>query len=115
MNFILLSVVAQAGSAPAAAQGGGSMIGFLMPMILIFVVMYFLMFRPQSKKQKEHRMMLDHLQKGDRVVTAGGIYGTIAGVKEKEDILILKVAENVKIDVAKSSIAHKLQSETEAK
>jgi preprotein translocase subunit YajC len=84
-------------------------------MILIFVVMYFLMFRPQSKRQKEHRTMLDNLQKGDQVLTAGGVYGTIAGIKEKENIIILKISENVKIDVAKSSIAQKIIEGVETK
>jgi preprotein translocase subunit YajC len=112
---ILASFIAQAAPAPATGQSAGSITGFLMPMVLIFVVMYFLMFRPQAKKQKEHRAMMDSLQKGDKVLTAGGIYGTIAGVKEKEDIVVLKVADNVKIDVSRGSIARKLGIESESK
>ena len=63
------------------------------------------MIRPQSKKQKEHRSMLDNLKKGDKVVTAGGIIGTIAGIKEKENSVILKIADNVKMEILKSSIS----------
>jgi preprotein translocase subunit YajC len=113
--FIQLSVLAQAGTASQASQGAGSLGGFMLPMIAIFVVMYFLMFRPQAKRQKEHRIMLDNLQKGDRVLTAGGIYGTVAGIKEKENIVILKIAENVKIDIAKSTIAQKVIENAETK
>lgn len=115
MYSILASFIAQTSAAPAAGQGAGSITGFLLPMLAIFVVMYFLMFRPQAKRQKEHRAMLDGLQKGDRILTAGGIYGTIAGIKDKEDIIVLKVADNVKIDVSRGSISRKLRAESESK
>jgi preprotein translocase subunit YajC len=85
-----------------------SMWGFMFPMILIFAIMYFLILRPQAKRQKEHQKMLNSLEKGDRVVTAGGIYGSIVGVKEKENIVIVKVADNVKLEIARSGIARKL-------
>ncbi|MBN1541981.1 preprotein translocase subunit YajC [candidate division KSB1 bacterium] len=85
--------------------------GMLLPMLLIFAIMYFLIFRPQAKRQKEHRLMQESLSRGDKVVTAGGIMGTIEGVKEKENILILKIAENVKIRITKASIARKLSDE----
>ncbi len=87
-------------------QGGGAM-AFL-PMIMIIVVMYFLMIRPQAKKQKEHRKMLDMLEKGDKILTTGGVLGTIAGIKEKESILIVKIADNVKIEMMKTSVAQVL-------
>ena len=79
--------------------------GFILPMVLIFGIMYFLIFRPQAKKQKQHKTMVNSLKKGDKIVTSGGIYGTIAGLKEKENTLIVKVAENVKIEVTRSSVA----------
>jgi preprotein translocase subunit YajC len=102
-----------AAAAPAGGQqGGGSALGFFLPIILIFVIMYFLMFRPQAKKQKEMAKMLEALQKGDRVVTIGGIYGIVQGMKEKENIIVLKIADNVKIEIAKSAVARKL-AETE--
>jgi len=63
-------------------QGGaGGMFGALMPLILIFVIFYFLLILPQRKRQKEHRQMVASLKKGDRIITTGGIYGTITAVK----------------------------------
>jgi len=94
-----------------ATSGQGSPLGFLLPIILIFAIMYLLIFRPQAKKQKEHQLMIKNLQKGDRVVTAGGIFGTIAGIKEKENSVIVKVDENVKLEVARASIARVLSKE----
>ncbi len=91
--------------------GGGSAPNSLMmwaPIVLIFVIMYFLILRPQAKRQKEHQAMLSALQKGDDVVTAGGIYGTIVGLKEKEQTLIVKIADNVKVEIARSGIARKI-------
>lgn len=90
--------------------GGGqpSSLMMWMPIVLIFVIMYFLILRPQAKRQKEHQAMLNALQKGDDVVTAGGIYGTIVGVKEKEQTLIVKIADNVKVEIARSGIARKI-------
>ena len=94
------------------SSSGGSMLNFL-PLILIIFVMYFLMIRPQAKKQKEHRAMLEKLEKGDRILTSGGIVGTIAGIKENEGLLIVKIADNVKIDVSKSSVAQVLKKRSE--
>lgn len=92
----------------SGGQEGASPLALWMPIILIFAIMYFLIFRPQAKKQKQHQAMVQSLKKGDKVVTAGGIYGTIAGIKEKEDTLIIKISENVKIEVARTSIAKKM-------
>ncbi|MFQ5772436.1 MAG: preprotein translocase subunit YajC [bacterium] len=68
-------------------------------------MMYFLIFRPQAKKQKQHQAMVNSLKKGDKVVTSGGIYGTIAGVKEKEQTIILEIDNNVKIKLTRASVA----------
>lgn len=92
----------------AGPQGGG-MFGFLMPMILIFAIMYFLIFRPQAKKQKKQQEMINAIKKGDRIVTAGGIHGTVAGIKEKENILVIKISDNVKIEVNRGSISSKVE------
>lgn len=86
----------------AAQVQGGGMGSFVIMMVLIFVVMYFLMIRPQQKKQKELTKFRDSLQKGDKVVTIGGIYGTIAEVKDK--VVLLEIDNNVKIRVDKSSL-----------
>ena len=86
--------------------GGGSqpsLFTSLIPILLIFVIFYFLLIRPQQKKQKEHQDMVSALRKGDRVVTNGGIFGTVSDVKEH--IVVLRIAENVKVEIAKSAVA----------
>ena len=88
--------------AQAGQQSGGGMGSFLIMMVLIFVVLFFLMIRPQQKKQKELVKFRDSLQKGDKVVTIGGIYGTVAEIKER--VVLLEVDNNVKIRVDKSSL-----------
>lgn len=85
-------------------QDGGGILMWL-PWILIFVIFYFLLIRPQQKKQKEHRLLLDSLRKGDKVVTSSGMFGTIVGINEKENVVVLKVSENVKIEFLRTSIA----------
>ncbi len=92
-------------------QGGNNMFGLFLPMILIFVIMYFLIFRPQAKRQKQQQAMIESLKKGDKVVTAGGIYGTIMGVQEKEQAFILEIDNNVKVKIARASIARKIGKE----
>ena len=90
-------------------SGSNSLMMWL-PIILIFVIMYFLILRPQAKKQKDHQKMLGGLKQGDKIVTAGGIHGTIAGIKEKEQTLLVRIADNVKIELARGSVARKLDS-----
>jgi len=92
---------------PAYAQGTGLMdqsalIQFL-PLVLIFIVFYFLLIRPQQKKQKEHRTMLDALRRGDRVVTGGGILGTVSKVVSPEEVEV-DLAQNVRVRVLRSTI-----------
>ena len=97
----------------AAAGGAGGMKGLLVsfgPFILIIIVMYFLLFRSQQKKAKERRRMLDAIRAGDKVVTAGGIIGTISTVREKT--ISLKIAENVKVEVNRASISGVLERTT---
>lgn len=86
---------------PARPQG--SLFTALIPFILVFVIFYFLLIRPQRIKQKKHQEMVEELKPGDKVITAGGIHGTVMGVQK--DKIELKVASNVKIDIAKNSIA----------
>src|SRR5256714_14881985 len=92
-------------TAPAPAPGGG--IGFFVPFIFIFVIMYFVLFRPQKKRQKEQQRLISSLKTGDRVVTNAGIHGLIANVKETT--VMLKVADNVKIEMEKSAITNVLK------
>jgi preprotein translocase subunit YajC len=94
------------GPAPqAGGQPGGmpAMISSFLPLILIFVVFYFLLIRPQQKKAKEHQQMLDNIKKGDKVITAGGIYAVVENVGT--NTLSVKIAENVKVKVGKGYIA----------
>ncbi|MFQ5648457.1 MAG: preprotein translocase subunit YajC [bacterium] len=105
MNHLLsVFMLLQEGGQP----GGSGLGGLIVPMLLIFAIMYFLILRPQAKKQKQHQAMIQAIKQGDRVVTAGGIHGTVAGVKEKDDTLIVKIADNVKVKLSKASIARKL-------
>jgi preprotein translocase subunit YajC len=102
---ILTPVKALLAQCEQRPEGGGSggLIS-LWPIVLIFVIFYFLLIRPQQKKQKDHQKMLGSITKGDRVVTSGGVYGTVVGVKE--NVVVLKIAENVKVEFAKSAISH---------
>ncbi|HOF34354.1 MAG TPA: preprotein translocase subunit YajC [Spirochaetota bacterium] len=93
-------------SQPAAA--GGSLVSFIIPMVLMMVVFYFLLIRPQQKKEKQRIKMIDSLQKGDRVLTVGGIYGVVSALKPEEAIVVLKISDNTKIEVTKASIQQKL-------
>jgi preprotein translocase subunit YajC len=83
-------------------SGGSSLISFL-PLLAIIAIFYFLILRPQSKKQKDTQKMLSALKKGDRVVTIGGIHGVIQTVKEST--VIVKVDENVKLELNRAAIA----------
>jgi len=98
-----------------AGGGGGGQApnpwGMLWPILAIFGVMYFLIFRPQMKKQKQQKQMIETVKKGDKIVTVGGIFGTIAGVKEKEGTLLVKISDNTKIELARTSIAKVLGPE----
>jgi len=93
-------------------NGGGGLI-VLAPWIAIFAIFYFLLIRPQQKKQKlaqqEREAMLKALKPGDKVVTTGGIYGTVVAVREKDDTIQLRIAQSVSIEAERSAIA-KFQS-----
>ena len=103
---MLITFLAQAAS-PAPA--GPNPLASFVPIILIFVIMYFLLFRPQMKRQKEQQKLISALKTGDRVVTASGIHGLISNVKDRT--VILKIAENVKIEVEKSAIGNVMTAE----
>lgn len=87
-------------SAPAQQQP--SMLQSLLPFIVIFAAMYFLIIAPQRKKQKQHQKMITELKSGAEVVTSGGIYGTITNVKD--DRFVVKIAENTKVEITKGSV-----------
>jgi preprotein translocase subunit YajC len=83
-------------------QGGGGMLSLFLPLILIFVVFYFFIIRPQQKRQKERQNLLNALKKGDKVIAAGGLHGTVIGLEEKT--VLLQIADNVKIKCERSSV-----------
>jgi preprotein translocase subunit YajC len=95
----------------AAPQGGaeggsGSFITTLIPFALIIAIFYFLIIRPQNKKQKETQRMLNSLKKGDKVVTIGGVHGIIQNVKDGSNSVIVKVDENTKLEFSRSAISN---------
>jgi preprotein translocase subunit YajC len=102
----LLMAVPQTGGTDGTA-GGGSLIGTFLPFIAVIAIFYFLMIRPQNKKRKETEKMLSALKKGDKVITAGGLHGTIQSVKEST--VILKADDNVKLEFLRSSISNVVQ------
>lgn len=82
------------------AQGGGFM--SLIPLLLMFVIFYFLLIRPQQKKAKEHRELITNLKKGDRIITSGGLYGTVTGLDD--NTLTLEIAEKVRVKVVRANV-----------
>jgi preprotein translocase subunit YajC len=113
MEFFSTIVWAQdAGGPPAAAPsaGSGGMLVSFLPFVLIFVVFYFLLILPQQRKQKKHKALLEALKKGDRVLTTGGLLGTVAALNK--DVVTIQVADNVRIKVRREYIAE-LQEEPE--
>jgi preprotein translocase subunit YajC len=95
------------GGAPGGTATGGGDWGFLITMAVIFVIFYFLLIRPQQKKQKELKAMLDNLAYGDAVMTTGGIHGKITGLADS--VITLEIADKVRIKVARSAIGAIIQ------
>ncbi len=96
MNWIIFAM------GPTGSEGG-SIGGLLIPLIGMLAIFYFLLIRPQQKKQRDLQQMIAALRKGDKILTTGGMYGTVVSVKEH--IVVLKIAENVKIEVVKNAVA----------
>ena len=88
-------------------QGGGNPLSMFMPMILIFGIFYFMLIRPQQRKEKERQAMINAVKTGDRIVFAGGIIGTVTNVKDH--ILVVKIAEKTKIEVIRSGVSRVLE------
>ena len=89
--------------AAGGSAGGFEMLTSIAPFILVFIVMWFLLIRPQQKKQKEHRAMVAALKRGDRVVTNGGIYGQVSHVAD--DHLMVEIADGLKIKIVRDAVA----------
>ena len=99
MSFIPFLQAGAAGSASTSS----SLVGSLLPFLLIIVIFYFFLIRPQNKKQKETQKMLDALKKGDKVITIGGIHGTVSSVKE--NTVIVKVDDDCKLEFNRTAIS----------
>lgn len=100
-SMILFAQAAQEAAKPTAQQAGG--MGMLVPMLLIFAIFYFMMIRPQQRKEKERRKMIDELRAGAKVVFAGGFIGTIKESREKT--FLIEIASGVSVEVARASVS----------
>jgi preprotein translocase subunit YajC len=97
---------------PANPGGAGpSPFSMLLPILGMLLIFYFLMIRPQQKRQKEMQKMLAAVKKGDRVLTASGMYGTVSGVRD--DVVVLQIADNVKVEMLKSAVTGVVAHEAE--
>jgi preprotein translocase subunit YajC len=99
MNFLISDALAQGPAAPSPS--GGGLFGFL-PLIIIFVIFYFLLIRPQTKRAKEHKALIEGLAKGDEVVTGGGIAGKITQVSEA--FVTVEIADGVQVKVQRAAV-----------
>ena len=101
---------------PAFAQSGGFAEGGLglMPIILVMVIFYFLLIRPQQKRAKQHKAMLSELKRGDKIVTNGGLTGTIIKAIDDSETIEVEIAKDVKVNVVRTMIAE-VRGKTEAK
>ncbi|MBT4932802.1 MAG: preprotein translocase subunit YajC [Rhodospirillaceae bacterium] len=106
-----MSFISPAYAQAAGGAGGASGLEAMFPLILIFVVFYFLLIRPQQKKAKEHKAMLEAVRRGDKVVTGGGILGTVTKVSDDQEITV-EIADGVKVRVQRGLLASVL-SKTE--
>ena len=104
---MLYTILAQAQTGSPSAVPGGGIGSFFVPLIFIFIIMYFVMIRPQKKRQEQQQKLIASLKSGDQVVTNAGIHGLISNVKEST--VLLKVADNVKIEIDKSAITNVLK------
>jgi preprotein translocase subunit YajC len=95
---------------PAGGNGGGGFISTIIMFGAIFLIFYFMIIRPQQRRAKEREKLLSNLQKGDKVVTSGGLHGTIAGIDEKT--VLLQVSDNVKMKFERTAIANIISKET---
>ena len=106
----LFGILASASRAEAAGPAGGDMFTNLFPLIVIFGIIYLLILRPQQKRAKEHEAKLQALKKDDKIITSGGIYGTIVAVKDT--VLDVKIANNVTVQIARSAVSDLVADET---
>ena len=99
--------------AQAGGGGGGDIFTAMLPLVLIFAVFYFLLIRPQQKKMKTHQAMIGNLRRGDKVITGGGVYGTVTKVLNEAEVMI-EIAEGFRIKIARGTISTLLTQREEA-
>lgn len=105
---LLVPIAAQAPAGGAVRTGGaGGLGGMMIPMLLIFAIFYFMLIRPQQRKEKERKKMIAELKSGTRVMFSGGILGTITNVKEST--FVIKIADGVKVEVARGAVSQVLE------
>ncbi len=107
----MISIAYAMGQGGASGQGAGGF-GAFIPLILMFVIFYFLLIRPQQKKTREHREMISNLKKGDRIITSGGLYGRITGLDDAT--LTVEIADKVRVKVARNNVGAKVTSSNQA-
>jgi len=96
---------------PQGQGQGGSMFSTLIMFALIIFIFYFMILRPQQKKQKEREKMLNDVQKGDKIITVGGVHGTVVGLEDKT--LLVQISDNVKVKLEKSAVSSVVRSTAE--
>ena len=102
----MIDIAYAMGGGGTGGEGAAGFSGFI-PIILMFVIFYFLLIRPQQKRQKEHRNMVSSLKKGDRIITSGGLHGRITGIDDTT--LTLEIADKVRVKVARSNVSAMFQ------
>ena len=110
MRYLYVAIIMGLGTVAALAQdqpaqpgGGGFLVNVLPMMLIMFAIIYFLMIRPEQKKQKERQSMMSKLQKGDKVLTIGGLHGTVTNVKD--NVVMVRIADNTVVEVAKTAVS----------
>ncbi len=110
MTSMLTGMVAMAAPGAAGGQaGGGGMVGMIGYMLIFFALFYFLMIRPQMRREKERKAMISNIKSGDRVLFCGGMLGTVTNVKDQ--MLVVKIADNVKVEIARGAVLRVLTSD----
>jgi preprotein translocase subunit YajC len=110
-GFILINIAYAMGQGGGAAGQGAGGFSSLIPIILMFVIFYFLLIRPQQKKSKEHREMINRLKKGDRIITSGGLHGLVTAVSETT--MTVEIADKVRVKIARGNVSQVIQSSSQ--
>lgn len=105
----MIEIAYAMGSDPSQAEGASQQWVSLIPLVLLGLIFYFLLIRPQQKRQKQHRMFLESLKKGDEVITAGGLCGKIAGITD--NYVTLEISDKVRVKVLKNTIIDRMKGE----